>query len=216
MPNAGDTQTATLTVAPFDGSTVAVLTVRSPAGTISTPTASSVDGGATWTADVPYPVAGVFTLTWNVTGTGAAVEQYRVPVAPLLPGAGRAYANSTNLADFLQAAPPLDSDKQLRDATLELDFALKGALYDVDDDGEPTDPMVIEAFRDACCAVVEWWEETGDPLGAAASYDSVSIGSAALSRKQAFGAPAAEVLGSRAIQILQGCPNLLLGAVTVL
>lgn len=208
MPDAGDSQIATLTVTPYDLSTTATLSVRSPSGTTTTPSATTSDGGATWTATVPYTVAGVYTLTWTVTGTGAGVQQQLVSVAPLQPGTARSYATTTDLADWLRAAPPTDAAKQLRDATRELDYFLRTAIYDVDDDGEPTNAEVTVAFRDACCAVVEWWAETGDPLAAVSAYGSVSIGSVTLSRTQASGAPASEVLGRRALQILRSCTEL--------
>lgn len=215
MPQAGDVQTAALTVTPADGSTEATFSVRSPSGTVTTPTATANADRTRWTVDVPYPVAGVYTLTWNVLGTGAGVEQYRVSVAPLLPGPARTYATSTDLANALHAAPPVDADEQLRDATRELDYTLRAAIYDVDGDGEPTDPEVIAALRDACCAVVQWWDETGDPLATASAYNTVSIGSVTLSRTQASGATPSEVLGRRALQYLRDCPGLLFQVVVL-
>lgn len=210
MPDAGDSEIATLAVALADGTTEATLTVTSPSGTVTTPEVTASNGNAVWTAEVPYTTAGVWVLKWVVTGSGRGTQYQRVPVAPA-PAIGPAYATSADLAAWLQAAPPDDSDKLLRDATRELDFALKAAIYDVDDDGEPTDAEVIAALRDACCAVVEWWQETGDPLSSGGAYTSVSIGSVTLSRSQASGAPSGDVLGRRAQRILRGCPTLLFG-----
>lgn len=214
MPDAGDTEIVTLAVSSVDDSTEAALVVTAPSGVTSTPTVTSSNGRATWTAQVTYTTGGVWALKWTVTGTGKGTETKLVAVAPAA-SSGRAYATSAHLAEWLGVAPPLDSAKQLRDATLEIDFALQTATYDVDDDGEPTDTEVIAAFREACCAVVEWWEETGDPLNAGGAYNSVSIGSVTLSRTQASGAPASEVLGRRALNILKGCPEVRFG-VTVL
>lgn len=56
------------------------------------------------------------------------------------------------------------------------------AVYDTDDNGDPTDQVVRGALRDATCAQVAWFEETGDTgSGAAGRFNSMSLGSASLS-----------------------------------
>lgn len=83
MPDVGDYTTPQLAVTPFDGTTVAALTVHAPDGTSSTPTASSTDGGAHWTTTaVSFTQAGWWLLTWVVTGTGAGTEFERIYVTP--------------------------------------------------------------------------------------------------------------------------------------
>lgn len=184
MPEVGDVVTATLTVAPFDVTTAASLVVTRPDGTTVSPSATTADGGQTWTAAVPYTLAGVWRLLWTVTGTGVGVEPQLVSVAPIpaVTNTGRVYATTTQLANQLHAAPPLDSPKLLADASKALDDALLTAVYDVDSDGMPTNTEVIDAFAEAVCAIVEWWGETGDPVGADGGWDSVSAGPVALSR----------------------------------
>lgn len=207
MPEAGDTQTATLTVSPADTSTEAALSVRAPDGTTSAPTATPSSSRSVWTADVPYPVAGVYYFMWSATGTGAGVERYQVSVAPFLPGTGRRYATTTDLANWMEAAPPLNGDRLLRNATRYLDNRmLKTAVYDVDDDDMPTGAAVIVALRDATCALVEWWNTKGitgaDP---SAEYTTVSIGSATLTKTPgAGGAPADPRMSLEAAEILAG------------
>ena len=88
MPDVGDVVTAQLVVAPFDGTTQAVLSVTAPDGTVSSPATSTGDGGQTWTAPLTYSAAGVWLLRWTVTGTGASVENQQIAVAPT-PGAGQ-------------------------------------------------------------------------------------------------------------------------------
>ncbi|MFK0124885.1 hypothetical protein ACIQSP_16410 [Streptomyces nigra] len=186
MPDVGDLVTARLTVAPADGTTTATLLVTRPDGTTVAPVTTGADGGATWTAPVVYTLAGLWRLTWTVTGTGAGVEREVVSVAPPPgPTAGvRVYATTTDLANYLRAAPPLDSDQLLEAASRMLDSrVLRWCRYDVDSDGLPTDLTVAAAISRAVCAQVAWWGEIGDSTGAAGvGYGSVSIGSVNLGR----------------------------------
>lgn len=186
MPDVGDQVTAQLLVSPHDGTTQAALTVTAPDGTTSSPVVTTTDGGQTWTAPLTYTMAGVWRLSWAVTGTGASVEHELVSVAPT-PGtglAGRVYATTTDLANYLNAAPPLDGARLLADASRMLDSLVLGyCRYDVDDDGMPTDEAVAAAIGRAVCAQVAWWEEIGDSTGAAGvGYGSVAIGSVNLGR----------------------------------
>lgn len=207
MPDVGDVVTARLTVAPYDGTTLAALTVTAPDGTVSSPVASTVDSGQTWTAPLTYTQAGVWLLSWVVTGTGASVENEQIAVAPTpLAGAGaggRAYATTTDLAEYLQAAPPLDAARLLADASHMLDArVLAYCRYDVTDAGLPTDTDVAEAIGRAVCAQVAWWDEVGDSTGAAgAGYGSVSIGSVSLGRTTGSASASASGEDSAARQI---------------
>lgn len=189
MPDVGDLATASLTVEPFDGTTSATLTAYVPDGTSLEVTVHSDDDGHTWSGPVTYTVPGVWVLAWTVTGTGASVEREPVSVAPfpLAEADSRSYATSTDLANYLRAAAPLDAGKLLADASRFLDAQLlRVCRYDVDDDGMPTNATVVAALRDAVCAQVEWWDEVGDSTGAAGvGWASVSIGSASLSRSAA-------------------------------
>lgn len=183
MPEVGDVATATLTVSPYDGTTVAALVVTSPDGTTSSPAAATTDGGKTWTAAVSYTLAGVWRLKWTVTGTGTGVESELVSVAPdpTVTNTGRVYATTTQLANFLGAAPPADAARMLRNASrlLDSDF-LFGAVYDVDDAGLPTDTEVAAAFADAVCAQVEFWGEVGEETDISGPLQGVAIGSVQL------------------------------------
>lgn len=186
MPDVGDAVTAQLLVSPYDTSTQAVLTVTAPDGATSTPVTSSEDGGQTWKAPLVFTAAGVWLLHWTVTGTGASVENEQISVAPT-PGASadvRTYATTTDLANYLRAAPPLDAAGLLADASLMLETrVLAYCRYDVDNAGMPSDPDVAKAIGRAVCAQVAWWDEVGDSTGAAGvGYDSVSIGSVNLGR----------------------------------
>jgi hypothetical protein len=88
VPYPGSVDALTLTVSPFDGTTGATVTVTPPAGSPLTPTATSSNGGATWTANPIYPVAGKWVARWTITGTGAGIVEQEVWVsAPASPAA---------------------------------------------------------------------------------------------------------------------------------
>ncbi|MFC8583291.1 hypothetical protein ACFUGD_01760 [Streptomyces sp. NPDC057217] len=185
MPDAGDYATATLTVDPYDGTTTATLAVTSPAGTVAAVPVTPAEGGKTWTGLIHYATAGVWTLAWTVTGTGAGREVSRVSVGPgAVAATGRVYATTAMLADYLREAPPLDADQLLAEASRFLDsHVLRLCQYDTAADGLPTDSVVASAIGRAVCAQVRWWIEVGDHVGAAgAGWGGVSIGSVNLSR----------------------------------
>lgn len=60
----------------FDGTTVALVEVKAPDGTVVTPapTPTSSNSGATWTVLVPLDQAGVWYIGWHVTGTGELTQ----------------------------------------------------------------------------------------------------------------------------------------------
>ena len=96
----------------------------------------------------------------------------------------RVYATSAQYQAYTGDIPPADIAVRLGRASKFLDsqvFRLCG--YEVDDDGMPTNSLVVAAFADACCAQVEWGVDVGDVTGAAAAgWGTVTIGSATLSR----------------------------------
>ncbi|MBQ0827711.1 hypothetical protein [Streptomyces tagetis] len=209
MPDVGDVVTARLVVAPYSQTTEAALVVTAPDGTRSTPVTSTVDGGQTWTAPVVYTAAGVWTLRWVVTGTGASVENQSVAVAPepATMADVRSYATTTQLANVLHAAPPLDSVKLLERATalLDSDF-LKAAVYDVDADGMPTDAVVAAAFADAVCAQVEFWGEVGEETDISGPLQGVSIGSVQLQFGAGTNRTSPDYYAPKLVRALKGIP----------
>jgi hypothetical protein len=94
-----------------------------------------------------------------------------------------AYATAAELAasDFLptgiSAPTGGDAARLLSRASRIVDTLLLRAVYDVDDDGMPTDTGVVTAVRDATCAQACWWLETGDEAGVASGLNSISVGS---------------------------------------
>lgn len=70
----GDPAVFTLNVSPFDGTTEATAVIKSPSGVETPGTPTEVDGGATWTLQVPLTEAGIWWVGWTVTGTGAGKQ----------------------------------------------------------------------------------------------------------------------------------------------
>lgn len=103
--------------------------------------------------------------------------------------ARRVYATAADLAASIYAVtpPPADVDNRLARASGIVEHAVALARYDVDANGLPTDAAVAEAMRQATCAQVAYWAETGDVSGAAAGWSQVGIGSVHLARAGAAG-----------------------------
>jgi hypothetical protein len=122
----------------------------------------------------------------------------------------RVYATPDQYAAMAEEAFDGDSDKlekRLRAASIEVDQLTRGATYDVDVASlKPTDSEIIEAFAEATCAIVEYWEETGDHTGAEANAGAISIGSVTLgttSSRSSDGPSDADRLGAKALSILR-------------
>lgn len=102
-----------------------------------------------------------------------------------------AYATPAQLTAWLPAgkAPATEAEatRLLERASETVDTALITAVYDVDDDGLPTDADVALALQKATCAQVEYVLDTGDETGAGSQYSDVQIGSVRLARAQKGG-----------------------------
>lgn len=95
----------------------------------------------------------------------------------------RVYATPADLTTY--AGPTVvddDSPRLLARASELVDSQLLAAVYDTNADGHPVDPQVRVALRDATCAVVEWWQDTGDSTGAGAQFTESQIGTLRLKR----------------------------------
>jgi len=188
VPEAGDIVFETTTVPGHGAETAVTLTTTSPTGIVTGPVAcTSSDAGLTWGANATYATGGVWRLLFTITGEGAGADRREVAVAPAFT-TGRSYATSVDLADWLQAAPPLDADRMLRNATREVDRLIRTAVYEVSGDDEmPTDPDIRKAVREATCELVSWWEETGDEHGARSAVTSANIGGVSVTAARSSG-----------------------------
>ncbi|MFI9339967.1 hypothetical protein ACIG0D_01625 [Streptomyces sp. NPDC052773] len=136
--------------------------------------------GYTWTP-LSTLTPGDYLVQWSglKAGTPVTATETVTVEAPL---AGRVYATTAQLADYLDPEdPPADAARLLRRASklLDSDF-LKAAVYDVDSAGMPTDPEVAAAFAEAVCAQTEFWMEVGVENDISGPLQGVSIGSVQL------------------------------------
>ncbi|WJV47519.1 hypothetical protein [Streptomyces flavofungini] len=94
----------------------------------------------------------------------------------------RVYATQAQYEAYTGQAAPADIVARLGRASRFLESEVfRLGWYDADGDGYPTHTRVREAFADAVCAQVQWWAETNDELGTAGRWQSVKIGTVALS-----------------------------------
>lgn len=108
----------------------------------------------------------------------------------------KAYATSAEYETFSGQAAPADFERMSMRASELIDSVVTDQ-FDVDDtDLLPTDTDVAAAMRDACCAIVEFWQEVGeanDVDGLAGTQ--VNAGS--------FSGDRAPTLAPRAVRILK-------------
>lgn len=112
----------------------------------------------------------------------------------------RVYATTTDLAGYAgEAAVDDQSPRLLARASELVDSLLVVAVYPTDAQGFPVDEPTRDALRRATCAVVEWWGETGDPVGAGAQFTEAALGTLRLKRAETSSAPG---IGPNAVRIL--------------
>lgn len=118
----------------------------------------------------------------------------------------RVYATPADLGP----SPPANAEELCEAASDFLDAQLfRYSMFDVDDDGYPSHPVVREAFRRATVAQVRWYVKaaSGDPDGAAGvGWGTVKLGSAELSRSLTATGPEdspARKVAPRALDILR-------------
>lgn len=183
----------------FDGTTAATVTVHDPLGGTTSVTATASDGGQTHTADSPVQLTmpGIWLYAWTVTGTGAGTRFEQVQVAPAptadTPAGVLVYATTADYAWWLDAAPPVGAARSLRVASERVDELLRGALYETDSQGYPSDAEVRDTVRWATCEQADYQRAIGDPYGRGAlgTLTSMSIGSVTVARgKTASGSAA--------------------------
>lgn len=189
MPSTGEIAVLTLTVGGADTDTEATAVAVHPVTGAEEALTARLDAPpdrSRWTANLVPTVPGAWPIRWTVTGSGAGIEwdEVLVSAAPGDVPDGRVYATTTDLARWPGATLSGSSRGQLAEASRALDTALIGARYAHDDDGYPTSQRIRDVFRDAVCAQVAYWDETGDATGAGAAeqFTSVGVGPVQLSR----------------------------------
>lgn len=183
----GDWWLPSLTVSPFDGTTLAVLEKESPSGVITAVTVSTADSGATWLATTAYmfTAPGEWIDRWTVTGMGESKATFVMLVQPdpaAAPSGSIIYATTT---DYAKSGAALFTGvrRALREASGKIDEMLLAAVYPVDASGYPTETKTITALRDATVAQAEYAKLTSDTNSIGNNmFAMVEIGSAKLTR----------------------------------
>ncbi|MEV5289924.1 hypothetical protein AB0K64_01625 [Streptomyces sp. NPDC053741] len=94
-----------------------------------------------------------------------------------------AYATEAEFTDFLAPdTSPAQARRLLETASDLIDELLIGAVYAVDDQGNPADPAVADTFAKAVCHQAQYMAETGDETGANANVSSLSQGGLSITR----------------------------------
>ncbi|MFI0939146.1 hypothetical protein [Streptomyces sp. NPDC021020] len=87
------------------------------------------------------------------------------------------YATVEDFTDFLDPDPvPPNAARLLANASRKLDQLLIGAIYTTDSDGLPTDPELVEVFREAVCLQAQYIAGLGDETGANANVSQLQVG----------------------------------------
>lgn len=122
----------------------------------------------------------------------------------------RIYATSTDYQTITGQTPPADIDVLLGRASAMLDAEMFRLCYYSADatTGMPTVAAVLDAFKQATCAQVQWWAEVGESLGigGVGTYDEVRIGTLMMRGAKVTGpggSSAARMVAPAAIDALQ-------------
>lgn len=115
------------------------------------------------------------------------------------------YADETDLTEYLAPDdPPSNAERLLARASEAVDRMLIGAVYDVDDDGLPTDADVADALKRATLAQAHYASVVGDETGALSRFSSYSIGGvSATLRADAAGVATSGGFAPNAVDILR-------------
>jgi hypothetical protein len=188
----GDTRRPTLTIDPYDGNTVVVLTVTSPLGVVTTPALTgpvAAGSAGTWTAAASYTLTAPqrWTERWvatnAVTGVGAGAQSLEIDVEPappaLGPGQSAGFATVAQYAAIIGGPLPSNLARLLRVASSTIRKEAGLASYD------PTDATKIATLVEATCEQVKYALDNGWTNGTPSLTRQLSLGSASI------GAPAA-------------------------
>ncbi len=88
------------------------------------------------------------------------------------------YATTADLTAYCapDPAPAEVGERQLREASAQVDQMLLTAIYDVDADEQPTDPRVRDAVKNATCAQALHVHEHGDEVAIRQDDIPVALG----------------------------------------
>ncbi len=103
------------------------------------------------------------------------------------------YATPADLTAYCApgTSPQGVGERQLREASAQVDEMLLTAIYDVDSEGKPTAPHVVEALKNATCAQALHVNTYGDEVEIRETSGPVALGPLSLGGRQSAGSPGA-------------------------
>lgn len=177
------------------GVTIGITAAPAPAGGTGTPLAPTSSGIValseslyqyTWTCP-PSQAVGDYLLTWAGTVTeGPETYLQTVTVAAMASGtpAPGVYANTTQYQVWSgdTVTPANLVQTMLQRASEVMDHYLTGAVYQVNANGMPVDPMLIDVLTRATCAQTQFMLADNDVTGVRRQYSSVNVGGVSQTR----------------------------------
>lgn len=150
---------------------------------------------------------GDYIVTWSgVVNGGTITYEQAVTVAAIATGtpAPGVYANVAQYQAWSGDTwtPAGRVQVMLQRASEDIDAALVAAVYPVNANGMPTDPMVIDLFTRATSAQCQFLLADNDPAGVKRQYSSTSMGGVSQSRVGSMTGLQMPPLAPRAAQIL--------------
>lgn len=197
-----DVSSLTVTITPASGSTPVV-------GPTPTGITHASTGVYTYTWAVPAStVPGDYTVLWSGTGGSGTVTDGQVVTVAIAPSASPSPGVYATIAQYRawshdQATPDAIVEMWLERASEALDVALVAAVYAIDENSMPTDPMVIDTFMRAACAQAAYEIANNDPNLVKDQYSSSNVGGVSLTRAPAATMRALPPLAPRAAAILK-------------
>lgn len=197
------------------GVTVGITAATTPGGGSGTPLAPTSTGVVplsvslyqyVWSCPMTQ-ATGDYLVTWSGTVSGQTVSYVStVTVAAVASGspAPGVYASVAQYRAWSgdQFTPDALVSTMLQRASEAMDNYLIGAVYAVNANGMPTDPMLIDVLMRATSAQCQFMLADNDPTGVKRQYSSTSMGGVSTSRVAAMTAMTFPPLAPQAAAIL--------------
>ena len=194
---------------------IGITAAPAPAGGTGTPLAPTSAGVValseslyqyTWTCPAGQAI-GDYLLTWSGTiATGTETYVQTVTVAAMATGspAPGVYASTTQYQVWSgdTVTPANLVQTMLQRASEVMDHYLTGAVYQVNANGMPTDPMLIDVLTRATSAQCQFMLADNDVTGVRRQYSSVNVGGVSQTRVPAMTAMTFPPLAPQAAAIL--------------
>lgn len=195
--------------------TIAITQAEGPTGGSGTPVAATPDGIASLSESVYQYVwscpagqwPGDYLVTWSGTVGGQAetyVQTVTVAAMPTGSPAPGVYASVSQYQAVTgdSATPDGIVQAMLGRASEAIDHYLIGAVYAVNANGMPTDPMLIDVLVRAVSRQCEYMLADNDPTGVRRQYTSLNVGGVTTARSPKMTALAFPPLAPQAAAIL--------------